>query len=234
MRFTSFVLLLAIPAAACSEPDSRIEPAQVAWMEWPAEVSVTTPFTARLVGYSPTCVQVQKFVTTPGVDQSAVTFEPYFLITGQPVYCRLDVMGSAPVNTGSIRLVAQFFDTKADVPGLEAEFSRTYEMRAGTDVYARLGLDGLAAFPIRTFGDITVRTAQVENGRINAGGTAYASRDSLGCVLLHPFGVFPAYVIENPPADTAQYWSGFVRGYIYDAAAPVCGESKVFHLVTRN
>jgi len=230
MRPASFVLLLVVPAIACSEPDSRIEPAQVGWMEWPAEVSVATPFTARLVGYSPSCAQVLRFVTTPAVDQSAVTFEPYFLITGQPVYCRLDVTGSAALDTGSIRIIAQFFDTKADVPGLEAEFSRTYEMRAGTNVYVP---DRLTAFPIRTFGDVTVRTAQVENGRINAGGTAYAARDSLGCVSLHPFGVFPGYVIENPPADTAQFWSAFVRGYIYDAPALVCGQSKVFHLVTR-
>jgi hypothetical protein len=26
----------------------------------------------------------------------------------------------------------------------------------------------------------------------------------------------------------------FVTGYLYDAPAPICGESKVFHLVTRN
>jgi hypothetical protein len=230
MRLASFVLLLIAPVTACSEPDSRIEPAQVSWMEWPAEVSATTPFTTRLVGYSPSCAQVLKFVTAPTVDQSAVTFEPYFLITGQPNYCRLDVAGSAPVDTASIRIIAQFFDTKADVPGLEAEFSRTYEMRAGTNVYAP---DRLTAIPVRTFGDVTVRTAQVENGRINAGGTAYASRDSVGCVSLHPFGVFPGYVIENPPADTVQYWSAFVRGYIYESPTPVCGESKVFHLVTR-
>ena len=230
MRPFSFVLLLALPVACSSEPDSRIEPAQVGWMEWPAEVSVATPFTARLVGYNPSCAQVQRFVATPAVDQSAVTFEPYFLITGQPTYCRLDVMGNAPIDTASITIVAQFFDTKADVPGLDAEFSRTYEMRAGTNVSER---NFLAGFPIRTFGDITVSTAQVENGRTNAGGTAYASRDSLGCVSLHPFGVFPGYVIENPPADTAQFWSAFVRGYIYDAPALVCGQSKVFHLVTR-
>lgn len=232
MRSASFVLLLVVPVVACStEPDTRIEAAQVTWMEWPAEVLTATPFTVRLVGYSVSCVEVVTFVTEPTVDQSAVTFEPYFLITGEPAYCRLDVAGSAPVDTASIRIIAQFFDTQADVPGLEAEFSRTYEMRAGTNVSAR---NFLAGFPIRTFGDVTVRTAQVENGRINAGGTAYASLDSIGCVSLHPFGVYPGYVIENPPADTAQYWSAFVRGYIYEPGAPVCGEAKVFHLVSRN
>src|SRR6266566_2765930 len=105
MRPASFVLLLAVPVVARSEPDTRIEPAQVSWMEWPAEVMAATTFTVRLVGYG---------------------------------------------------------------------------------------------------------------------------------VALSPYGVYPGYVIENPPADTAEYWFGFVRGYIYEPAAPVCGEAKVFHLVTRD
>ena len=233
MRLTSFVLLLAVPVAACSEPDTRIEPAQVSWMEWPAEVMTATPFTVRLVGYSASCVEVVKFVTDPTVDQSAVTFEPYFLITGQPGYCRFDVAGASPVDTASIRIIAQFFDTRAAVPGLEAQVPRTYEIRAGTDVSTPERLTGLG-LPVRTFGEVTVRSAQVENGRINAGGRAYASRDSLGCVTLFPFGLYPGYVVENPPADTAQYWSGFVRGYIYEPVTPVCGESKAFHLVSVN
>ncbi len=223
MRTASFVLLLAVPVVACSEPDTRVEPAQVSWMEWPAEVSAATPFTVRLVGYGVSCVEVVKFVTKPSVDQSAVTFEPYFLLTGQPQFCR--------ELTPSSRIIAPFFDTRSAVPGLEAPSPRTYEIRAGTDVSAR---EAAAALPIRTFGDVTVRSAQVESGRINAGGLAYATRDSLGCVTLSPAGVYPGYVIENPPADTARFWSAFVRGYIYEPAAAVCGNSKVFHLVTRN
>jgi len=222
MRPISFVLLFLVPAVACSEPDTRIEPAQVSWMEWPAEVSAATPFTVRLVGYGVLCVEVVKFVTAPTVDQSAVTFEPYFLLTGQPQPCR-ELMPSS-------RIIAPFFDTRAAVPGLEAQVPRTYEIRAGTDVSTRAVLGSL---PIRTFGDVTVRSAQVESGRVNAGGLAYSTRDSLGCVTLSPYGVYPGYVVENPPADTAQYWSGFVRGYIYEPAAPVCGESQVFHLVSR-
>jgi len=231
MRRVSFVLLLAVPLVACSEPDARIQAAQVNWMEWPAEVTAATTFTVRLVGYGVACVEIRQFVTTPTVDQSAVTFEPYYLL-GRPQVCPFDVPRQDRADAPALS-IAPSFDTSAAVPGLEAQYARTYEIRAGTDVYARLGLDALAAYPIRTFGDITVRAAQVENGRINAGGTVYASRDSIGCVTLHPSFVYPGYVIENPPADTTQYWSAFVRGYIYDAPAPVCGESKVFHLVTR-
>ena len=228
MRSASLVLLFVLAVAACSEPDTRFEPAQVSWMEWPAEVSVATPFAVRLVGYGVYCVEVVRFVTSPSVDNSAVTFAPYFLLHGEPYACRT-LEGTATADFMPIVIPA--FDTLTAVPGLEAEFSRTYEIRAGTNVSER---NFLAGFPIRTFGDITVRTAQVENGHINAGGTAYAVRDSLGCVSLQPFGVFPGYVIENPPADTAQYWTGFVRGYIYERAAPVCGASKVFHLSSLN
>jgi hypothetical protein len=232
MRPASFVLLLAVPVVACSEPDTRIEPAQVSWMEWPAEVSAATPFTVRLVGYGESCVELVKFVTAPSVDQSAVTFEPYFLIKGQPQPCRFDPTQASRVDTASLRSIAPYFDTRAAVPGLDAQVPRTYEIRAGTDVSVRNALD--SRLPIRTFGDVTVRSTGVVTERLNAGGTAYASRDSLGCVTLFPYAVYPGYVIENPPADTARYWSGFVRGYIYEPAAPVCGESKVFHLVTRN
>lgn len=230
MRLASFVLLLAVPVVACSEPDTRVHPAQVTWMEWPAEVSAATPFTARLVGVGVYCVRIVRFVTAPTVDQSAVTFEPYFLLDGPPNNC-LPVQGATTSEPASIVPIFAFFDTLAGVPGLAAQVSRTYELRAGTDVLAR-GVD--AALPIRTFGDVTVSTAQVENGRINAGGVASAVRDSLGCVTLRSYGVHPDYVVENPPADTTQYRTAFVRGYIYEPAAPICGQARVFHLVTRN
>lgn len=233
MRPAASVALFLAALLACSEPDTRIEPAQVNWMEWPAEVLAATPFTVRLVGYGVACVEVVKFVTEPTVDQSAVTFEPYFLLSGQPQFCReLDAAhGGAGIGTASIRIIAPFFDTRAAVPGLEAQVPRTYEIRAGTDVSAR---DALAAFPIRTFGEVSVRSAGVATERLNAGGLAYAARDSIGCVTLFAYGIYPGYVIENPPADTAQYWSAFVRGYLHELAAPLCGERRVFHLVTRH
>ena len=233
MRPASFVLLLVMPVAACSsEPDTRLEAAQVNWMEWPAEVLAATPFTVRLAGFGVSCVEVVKFVTTPTVDQSAVTFEPYFLVTGRPQLCPLAGTGQSAVRPQGLSIVAPFYDTRAAVPGLDAQVPRTYEMRAGTTVYVPGGLD--SRLPIRTFGDVTVRSAGVVTERLNAGGQVYTSRDSLGCVTLFPWAINPGYVIENPPADTAQYWNGFVRGYIYEPSAPVCGQAKVFHLVTRN
>jgi len=233
MRPASFVLLLVVPVAACSsEPDTRLEAAQVNWMEWPAEVLAATPFTVRLAGFGVSCVEVVKFVTTPTVDQSAVTFEPYFLVTGRPQLCPLAGTGQSAVRPQGLSIVAPFYDTRTAVPGLDAQVPRTYEMRAGTTVYGPGALD--SRLPIRTFGDVTVRSAGVVTERLNAGGQVYTSRDSLGCVTLFPWAINPGYVIENPPADTAQYWNGFVRGYIYEPSAPVCGQARVFHMVTRN
>jgi len=228
MRRFWFAPLLAV--VGCSEPDTRIEAARVNWMEWPAEVLAATPFTVRLVGFGGDCRPEVKLVTTPSVDESAVTFEPYFLVPRGPDPCYY-VQGTAPVDAGMLSIVAPFFDTRADVPGLAADVPRTYEIRAGTDVHAP---DALASrLPIRTFGEITVRRAQVATERVNAGGLASASRESAGCVRLRPYGIYPGYVVENPP-DTTQHWFGFVRGYIYEPATPVCQEARVFHLVTRN
>lgn len=233
MRSASFVLLLVVPVTACSsEPDTRIEPAQVNWMEWPAEVLAATPFTVRVAGYGGDCRPEVKLVIDPTVDRSAVTFEPYFLVAGHPWPCReLFRTTASRVDTASLRIIAPFFDTRAAVPGLEAQLPRTYEIRGATDVSAR---EELGALPIRTFGEITVRSAGVAAERLNAGGLAFTARDSLGCVTLQPYAVYPGYVVENPPADTTTYWSGFVRGYLYAPAAPVCGASRVFHLVTQN
>jgi hypothetical protein len=50
---------------------------------------------------------------------------------------------------------------------------------------------------------------------------------------VQPYGLYPGYVLENS-SDTAQYWTAFVRGYIYEPAAPVCGKTKVFHLLSQN
>ena len=41
------------------------------------------------------------------------------------------------------------------------------------------------------------------------------------------------YVLEDQ-GDTTGLMNAFVRGYIHDAAAPVCGETRVLHLLSRN
>jgi hypothetical protein len=227
MRRIVFACLVLASFAACTGPDSEVVPAQMQWMEWPAEVLASASFEVRLVGYGAACA-VQRFDPGLSVDNSAVTFEPFFLVRKPqpicPAYDRASLQAASP------SLVIPFFDTLATVGGLPAQTSRSYEIRAAANVSAQAAAP--TALPVRTFGEIVVRTGSVDASRTNAGGMAYAQRDSAGCIRIF-VGLAQFYVIENPPADTATFWSGFVRGYLYAPATPVCGADTVFHLVTR-
>jgi hypothetical protein len=200
-------------------------------MEWPAEVLPATRFSARLIGYGAGCYRTAELRIPTTVDQSAVTFEPYWLVdeSDPGMYCaRVD----AALRVAADDLIdIGFFDTRQEVEGLPAEFPRTYEMRAAAPVYAQ----GAAAetLPIRTFGSVTVRTDAALTPPINVGGNTYLYRDELGCTRALPGIFFPGYVVENPPADTTQTY-GFVRGTLYAPAQPLCGETRVLRVVTWN
>lgn len=219
--------LALVSLLACTGPDSEVVPAEMQWMEWPAEVLAATPFQVRLVGYGAGC-GVQRFDAGLSVDNSAVTFEPFFLVHKPQAVC--PAYDRAPLPVRAVSLVVPFFDTLATVDGLTATTSRSYEIRAGTNVSAPAVAP--AALPVRTFGEIVVRTDSPDVSRVNAGGMAYAQRDATGCVTIF-VGLAQFYVVENPPADTATFWSGFVRGYLSKPATPVCGADTVFHLVSR-
>jgi len=227
MHRIAFACLALVSLWACTGPDTEFVPAQMQWMEWPAEVLAATAFKVRLVGYGAGC-GVQRFDPGLSVDNSAVTFEPFFLVRKpQPICPTYD---RAPVMVSRLSLVVPFFDTLAAVGGLAAPTSRRYEIRAATNVSAPAAAP--VALPVRTFGEILVRTGSADASRVNAGGMAYAQRDGTGCVTIF-VGLAQFYVVENPPADTATFWSGFVRGYLSKPAAPVCGADTVFHLVSR-
>lgn len=217
---------------ACSEPDTKAIPVEVQWMEWPAEVLAATPFTVRLSGYGPGCYLQSELHVPIDADVSAVTFAPYWLVEPRSnviCYARdgwLTAQRLGPIDVG-------FYDTRAAVPGLAATTPRSYEIRGAASVFAPATLDRIAALPIRTFGDVIVRSDSADPSRVNAGGQAYGYRDTQGCVWIQPFFIFPGYVVENPP-DTAAYWTGFLRGYLYSPQAPVCGETRVFHVTTFN
>jgi hypothetical protein len=230
VRPALFVCLTLASVAACSEPDSDVLFAQVNWMEWPAEVLAAQPFTVRLEGYGASCRDVLRFDPGTTVDNSAVTFEPFFLVSRRAIVCPVDDRTTAL--PGAPPIVAPFFDTRASIAGLTPQTPRSYEVRAAADV----SVSPLAesALPVRMFGDIVVRSDTVDQSRTNAGGSVFAVRDSTGCVEIYVGFPQIQYVVENPPADTATYWSAFVRGYVYKAPVPVCGESVVFHLLSRN
>ena len=225
MRPTWFACLTAVVIVACSD-DTRVVFTQVNWMEWPAEVLPAQSFSVRLVGFNSGCGN-QHFDPGMTVDNSAVTFEPFFVFSGPPQICPL--AQGATSFSGTPPIFA-FYDFRSKVSGLGAPSARSYDMRAATDV--SVPASASSGIPVRTFGQIVVRSDSVDTSHTNAAGSVSASRDLSGCVRI--FAGVSQYVVENPPADTATFWSAFVQGYLYRPAAAVCGDSVVFHLVTRN
>jgi len=201
----------------------KVSPVTVQWMDWPAVVEAGKPFRARLVVWG-VCAMNPRFEPGVSADQSAVTFAPYFLIDEDPVYC-----------VAATSIVIPAIDTAGTAPGLAATFDRTYEMRATASAYVRaVGL--LGSIPVRTFGEVTVGPPGSEGSRRNAGGTVSATRDTLGCVRVRPLGLYDpdaALVLEDQ-ADTVGLSFAFVRGYIHEVSTPVCGDTRVFHLLSRN
>jgi len=172
-------------------------------------------------GYLPACGS--RFVPAYHSDLSGVTLEP-FAVVSEPPPC-VNVAGASALEG----IVASTFDAtiRAVTVGLGADTVRTFEMRATTYTSGGVGT--------QTFGDIVVRPDSIQNRRVNAVGRASAARDQAGCLRIYPVArVFStSYPIENPP-DTTSDWAAFVQGYLYEPAAPVCGEAQVFHLVSRN
>ena len=216
-----FYYLPLLTALVACESDISVAPATVDWMEWPAEVSVAAPFPVRLIVSRPGCYQG---VFKPGThaDESAVTFAPYFLVNTKHAFCPPGVYTVYP----------NALDILVTAPGLATSFARTFEMRGAAQVYAPT--PSANTLPVRTYGDVTVRLANPDNTRRNAAGFAAKDVDNLGCVRLRPnqtIGI--GYVLEDQ-ADTARFSYAFVRGYIHASTTPICGETRVFELLSRN
>jgi hypothetical protein len=214
-------------AAACDS--TRFVRVNVQWMDWPAHVEAGQPFRTRLV-VEGTCVAKRGFGAGVKADQSAVTFEPYFLTDDRPV-CPISVVETETIQPFSIPGV----DTAGMAPGLAGDF-RVYEMRASS-LRPSLGF-AEPSLPVRTFGQVVVAQRGSEltpAGWRNAAGFAYKEIDAAGCVRIRPAGVGQqaALVLENP-TDTAGISNTFVRGYIHEVVTPLCGETTLFHMESRN
>ena len=217
MRPAMFVVWCLGFLVGCAPDNGKINSVTVQWMDWPAEVNAGQPFRTRHVVWG-VCATNPRFRAGASADESAVTFSPYFLVDDDNVLC----LGAS---TAPLLIVA--IDTAGTAPGLGATLPRTYEMR---------GSAMQNSLPVRTFGDVTVRPSGANPSRRNAAGTVSAERDTQGCVRVRPIGLYGstgALVLEDQ-ADTVGLSFAFVRGYIHDAAAPLCEETTVFHLVTRN
>ena len=220
------VLTLLCCLVACQEPNTRVDAVTVHWMDWPAEVNAGQPFRTRLI-VGAVCAQNPRFGAGTHADISAVTFEPYFTVDPQPIECVAGVPSVLLVGGGLL-------DTAAIAPALSATSARTYEMRASLPVYATAV--SAANLPVGTFGTVVVRPNGADGSRRNAAGYAGFWRDTSGCVRLRPVGLYDpsAFLVLEDQADTSSGSNAFVRGYVHDAATPVCGETRVFHLESRH
>jgi len=193
-------------------------------MEWPAEVLAAEPFTVRLAGFGVECREIVRFDTDPTVNETAITFEPFFVVTGPQQACPAILADPLP---GSLSPMAPFFDTRAAVPPLTPTLPRIYEMRAATLPFqTALGAPDRM---VRWFGDVVVRSDVAQAGVTRVGGQGYAYVDALNCPRIAAIGVYPGYALENPPAGGGN-WSGFVRGYLHPVSTPICGETWVLYL----
>ena len=209
--------------SACQEPVANLTPVVVHWMDWPTEVKAGQPFRTRLV-ISGVCAADPRFYAGASADQSSVTFEPYFQVGNERIACAQEL---AP-------LVVIGIDTAGSAPGLVATVDRSYDMRA--TVPPNPAGNSAPGFPVRTFGEVTVRVTEPAGSRRNAAGTVQTERDAGGCVRVRPYGAYrpDAPLVLEDQSDTTNLMFAFVRGYIYDAATPICGETRVFHLESRN
>ena len=211
---------------ACEGPKAEVSELTVQWMDWPAEVNAGQPFRTRLVVWT-VCALNPQFRAGAHADQSAVTFEPYYLIGHDQIACL--------TLRSQTLLAAIAIDTAGMAPGLAATAPRSYEMRGTIPDYARLTAV-TQNYSVTRFGDVIVRPSGADQSRRNAGGDVLMEMDSLGCVRVRPVGLYStgaALVLEDQ-TDTAGLSHALVRGYIHEAAAPVCGQTRVFHLVSRN
>jgi len=222
MRLT-WLATLSLGALAACESSVNIDPVVVQWMDWPAEVTAGQPFRTRIVVYG-VCALNPRFHAGVRVDQSAVTFAPFFVTSDEHIACVGEVTAPAP------GLLVGPLDTAGMAPGLFAANTRTFEMRG-----SMMAVDPVPHLPVRTFGDVIVRASGADQSRRNAAGWVNRQTDVGGCSRVTPAALYnpaTALVLEDQ-ADTAGLSYAFVRGYIHDVAVPVCGETRVFHLTAR-
>src|SRR2546428_4449697 len=103
---------------ACEGPKPEVSQVTVQWMDWPAEVNAGQPFRTRLVVWT-VCALNPQFRAGAHADQSAVTFEPYYLIGHDQIAC---------ITLRSQTLLAAIaIDTAGNAPWLAASFPPTYK-----------------------------------------------------------------------------------------------------------
>jgi hypothetical protein len=206
--------LVAGLAAACASEStgpSTDQPGAVAWMEWPARVTVAAPGRIRVLGPNNYCGTLTFEVTPSGQRLSVVP------ISRNARPCR------------EVDIVATSYDTLLSLPGLDAGQGLPAASLVVAPVYDYPYGDLIT----RGFGFIQLDTAP--DTMTMAGGQAVLTADSLGCAWarVNAWGPRepPIYVVENPPdLGAAGIQVAFVGGHFVPASPTRCGQASVLHL----
>jgi hypothetical protein len=218
MRSAMFATLCLGLFAACDHAtQSTVSPVTVQWMEWPAEVNAGQPFRTRLVVWGVCSLSPPRFYAGMSADQSAVTFEPYYLVSKDNIECLMD---RASLST-SPTLLAGALDTAGTAPGLATS---TYEMRAAAFVYTFAAPTSL---PVRTFGDVIVRTGGADRSRRRAAGTSICSATHQATLASAGRALIRTLRSCSRTRPTAGLSSAFVRGYIRRGGAGVRPDTRL-------
>ena len=199
-RLPAIVAAMGAGLACPTDPETQLIPTVPLWMEWPAEARANAAFNTRLVGYQPGCYPRQDLAVTVDRFTAEVIFRTVWFVEGSP---------DALCDPG-------YYDTLVTVAGLPATTDSVYGVYAlQTDSRTLLRMGAILARPAAALSD-----------RTSGAGIAVGATDIEGCAIMQrPFDV--PVPIENPPSAT---WNGFVRGYFFTPAAPLCGQVRAFHL----
>ena len=88
----------------------------------------------------------------------------------------------------------------------------------------------------RVFGEVVVTPDAPDAPPLNGSGGATFVRDPDGCLRLRPAMSYMSHFMPlQDQADTTADWTNaFVTGHILLVANPVCGVTRVFHLLSKN
>src|SRR5258705_4467709 len=117
MRPAMFAAIALGLLVACGEPSGKVDPVSVQWMDWPAEVNAGQPFRTRLVVWG-VCALNPRFHSGTHVDQSAASFQPYYWVGRDPLFC-----SALPEATLLVAALA----TAGTAPRLAGAQSHTYQ-----------------------------------------------------------------------------------------------------------
>jgi hypothetical protein len=182
---------------------SETRPTRMDWISFPAQVMPNQSFTVRAMIYDLLCAEWGELAYNQSAGAELVIEFEWRDIRRSDAVC--DDPGGGP------------FFTNAVIHGIPGPAGRTLPVNSGE----------------HTFGTIQVVASAAAGTR--AGGSAFVYRDIFGCDRINPLYsslVFGSHVLGDPPPVALPQQKVFFTGYLERPAAPVCGDTVVFRILT--